>query len=151
MPALEVRMLQDFIALRPRENVTPDHALRRLADACVRELDAWRAPLPEQDVQRRLSAPGLTAAQQAFVRSFGCAHVFDHWRFHMTLSDDLPDDTAGHAWRERLCAEAAAHFGPALELPLYCESLCVFVEPSANEHFILAHRFPLARDRARTD
>src|SRR5438067_3616826 len=64
MPRLAVAWLADFMALRPVEALAADHSLRRLADACVRELEPWRAPHGK---------PAL--------------HVFEHWRFHMTLPD----------------------------------------------------------------
>jgi hypothetical protein len=71
--------------------------------------------------------------------------VLDHWRFHMTLSDSLPDDEAGRAQRERLLDAARRHFAPALAQPLVCDALCVFTDPGEGPDFVLAHRFELAR------
>ncbi|HUG21293.1 DUF1045 domain-containing protein [Piscinibacter sp.] len=116
------------------------HPLRRLADACVAELDGWRHALSEAQWLRR--SAGIEPGRQAMVRRFGYPHVFEHWRFHMTLSNCVPPESA--ALRERLLRQAVTHFGAALALPLHCESLSVFVEPAEGEPFVLAHRFPLA-------
>jgi hypothetical protein len=123
MPALEVGTLRGFVALLPVEPVGDGHPLRRLADACVRDLEPWRAPA---EAKKEM-------------------HVFEHWRFHMTLSDTLPDDASGIARRERIRDDARRHFADALSQPLTCESLCVFTEPAEGEPFVLAHRAALAR------
>lgn len=144
MPRLRVDTLGGFIALRPGEPVEASHALRRLADACVRSLDDWRAPMDAETLQRKLQADGLGPAQQQCVRRWGYAHVFEHWRFHMTLTDTLAHDASGEALRRRLIDEATRHFAAALAAPLACESLCVFVEPAPGAPFVLAQRVPLA-------
>ncbi len=144
MPALEVRTLGRVSALRPAEAIDAGHPLRRLADACVRELDPWRAPADARETQRRLADPSLSSTQKELLKRWGYAHVFEHWRFHMTLSDSLPDDAAGAARRELLRQEAQRHFAAALAQPLACESVCVFCEPAEGAAFVLTHRFRLA-------
>lgn len=144
MPRLQVDTLGGFVALRPAEPVEATHALRRLADACVRSLDEWRAPMDAKTLQHRLPDDRLSPARQQCVHRWGYAHVFEHWRFHMTLSDTLPNDAPGDALRQRLVDEATRHFAAALAVPLACESLCVFVEPTPGAPFVLAHRVPLA-------
>ena len=110
MPALSVQWLADFIALRPVAPPMPSHPLWQLADACVTELDAWRAEPSPEELQRRLAAP-LGAAQRELLRRYGYPHVLDQWRFHMTLSDSLPPDAA---LRDPLHQAASQHFGAAL-------------------------------------
>lgn len=144
MPALEVGTLGRFIALRPVAEIDAAHPLCRLADACVRELDAWRAPPDAAESQRRLADPSLSQAQREMVKRWGYPYVFDHWRFHMTLSDSFPDDSTGHARSARLLAEAQRHFAAALAQPPGCESLCVYCEPATGEPFVLTHRLALA-------
>ena len=61
LPALEVALLDDFIALRP---LSEDAELNRLAATCVREFDHLRAPLGAEDRARRLSQV-LTPRQHA--------------------------------------------------------------------------------------
>jgi len=145
MPPLQVATLGGFVALRPALPVDATHALRRLADACVRSLDEWRAPMDAQALQRKLEDDSLNPTQREAIRRWGYPHVFDDWRFHMTLSDALPRGDAGDALRQRIAADATRHFAAALGAPLACESLCVFIEHAPGAPFVLAHRVPLAR------
>ena len=137
MPALEVAELGDFLALRPTTPPAADHPLRRLADACVLELDPWRAALTEAQ-QKRYLQPHLTPGQRGHVERLGYAHVLEDWRFHMTLSNGL-----GELERAGLKPLAEAHFAAALGQPLWCGELCVFTEAAAEEPFFLTHRFAL--------
>lgn len=139
IPPLEVNTLGGFVALQPAFVVDAHHPLRRLADACVRELDGFRAPMDASELERR--AAGLSEAQRELLARWGYPHVFDHWHFHMTLSDSLPPEAQGK--RERIVQEARRHFVAALAAPLACESVSLFVEPAPGESFVLARRFPL--------
>lgn len=141
MPALSVQPLSGFLALQPVQALPREHALHTLADACVVELDDWRAPLSEPELARRLAEPVDDMAREGLMRH-GYPHVLDRWRFHMTLTDSLPRDDA--ALQQRLADQAVAHFAHALQAPLDCESLCVFVEPGPGQPFRLHHRCPLA-------
>jgi hypothetical protein len=141
MPRLSVQWLSGFLALRPAEPLPRHHRLHWLADACVTELDGWRAPPGEDELRRRLAQPLDAARQQALMR-WGYPHVLDHWQFHMTLSDGLADlDIVA---RERLHAEAQHHFATALAQPLVCDALSVFVEHHPGEPLRLVQRVPLA-------
>lgn len=140
MPALSVQWLGDFMALRPVASLLPAHPLHRLADACVTELDAWRAPLSPDELKRRLAAP-LDAIQRELLQRHGYPHVLSRWRFHMTLTDSLPADAG---LREALYRAAAAHFATALGEPLACDALCLFIEPAPGEPLRLLQRFALA-------
>jgi hypothetical protein len=140
MPALSVQWLQGFIALRPALPLPREHALHRLADACVTELDPWRAePVPEE-LQRRLALP-LDDTQRGLLMRYGYPHVLSHWRFHMTLTDTLPDDLA---LRNSLHGAAARHFAEALAQPLACDALSLFVEPGPGQPLRLLQRWALA-------
>ena len=143
MPALAVATLVDFVALRPRDARAVDaaHPLRRLADDCVRRFDPLRKAPSAAEIARRLGA-GLSAEQRANVDRWGYPHVFDAWRFHMSLTDSLPDDAA---LRETLLADARAHFSAALAVPLACDGIALFVEDEPGADLRLARRFPFAR------
>jgi hypothetical protein len=140
MPALSVQWLSGFLALRPVPLLMPRHPLRRLADACVTELDAWRAAPSPEEMQRRREA-ALSDAQRELLQRYGYPHVLGQWRFHMTLSDTLPADSA---LREQLHQAAARHFAAALGQPLECDALSLFVEPAPGLPFRLLQRYPLA-------
>ncbi|MFL6661821.1 MAG: DUF1045 domain-containing protein [Rhizobacter sp.] len=137
MPPLQVAWLGDFIALRPLPRIDASHPLRRLADVCVSELDAWRAPPAEDDLRRRIDKGRLDPSQQALLRRWGYPHVFEHWRFHMSLTGSLPDDAA---LRDRWFTEATRHFAPALAVPLEADAVCVFTEPAPGAPFVLTRR-----------
>jgi len=143
MPPLVVGWLGGFLALRPGEPVALSHPLRRMADCCVADLDRYRRPVGPAELAQRLEQQGLDAAQRELTQRWGYPHVFDHWRFHMTLTRQLGSIDIHE--RDRLAHEAATHFSHALAQPLEFASLCVFVEPVPQANFVLAHRFALAR------
>ena len=141
MPALEVRMLQDFIALQTVVPVVAGDALQALADRCVTALDGFRDAAMADDMVRR--AAGATGRRHELLLAYGYAFVFEQWRFHMTLSDSLPADAQGVALREDLMAAASEHFAAALAVPMFATEIAVFVEVEADGPFVLAHRIPL--------
>lgn len=140
MPRLEVATLGGFVALRPALEVDGLDPLRQLADASVRELDAFRAPMDDAELARR--SAGLSDTQRELLARWGYPHVFGHWRFHMTLSGPLPAEA--QAERDGIVEDARRHFMAALAVPLACESVSLFVEPAPGEPFVLARRFPLS-------
>lgn len=83
---LSVSEISSFIALVPH---SPRPLLGRLAQACVRAFDRFRTPMSEQEYARRL-VPGLSERQIENLIRWGYPHVFDDFRFHMTLTGALP-------------------------------------------------------------
>jgi hypothetical protein len=142
MPPLEVTTLRGFVALRLIGAIGVAHPLRQLADACVRELDALRRPPTEDELARRLQSMDFDATERASIEAFGYPFVFDRWQFHVTLSDSFSD--ADSSQRDRMLAEARRHFSAALEAPLRCTALSVFVEEAPRKPFRLLRRLPLA-------
>ncbi|MCK9686764.1 DUF1045 domain-containing protein [Scleromatobacter humisilvae] len=142
MPRLAVAALGHFLALRPaeRDATAASEPLRTLADDCVRLFDDFRRPPAPAEIARRLAA-GLDERQRGNVDRWGYPHVFEHWRFHMTLTDSLADD----ALRAELLADAARHFADALAEPLRCEGVALFVEDAPGADFQLLRRFEFAR------
>ena len=142
MPRLAVAPLGDFLALRPvdADATLPGQALRELADDCVRQFDEFRRPPSPAEAARRLAA-GLDERQRGNVARWGYPHVFEHWRFHMTLTDNLPDD----GLRAELRADAMRHFAGALAEPLRCDGVALFVEDAPGTDFRLLRRFEFAR------
>lgn len=91
--SLQLTTLGGFLALTPTGDLT---ALGRVASACVRDLDTFRAPTPEAELERRRSA-GLSVRQEALMRRWGYPYVLEEFRFHLTLSGRLPQ-TDRAAW-----------------------------------------------------
>jgi hypothetical protein len=87
----EVRLLGTFAAIVPR-HMPP--ALSELANASVRAFEPFRAPLSENERQRRIAA-GLDGIQIANLDRWGYPYVFNEFRFHMTLTGRLPPDRGG--------------------------------------------------------
>lgn len=140
LPALEVGLLDDFIALTPKPAQQNYVALRALAADCVRTLDAWRAPLSPPELAHQTRGP-LTPRQLENVALWGYAHVMDDWRFHMTLSNTLAATPAVAS--ATLLANAQIHFAKALAEPLYFDAVCVFVEPVPGAPFVMIQRIRL--------
>ena len=142
MPPLAVAALGDFVALRSvdRDATAPRQPLRELADDCVRLFDEFRRPPSVEETARRM-APDLDDQQRANVARWGYPHVFEHWRFHMTLTDSVADDDV----RDALLADATRHFSAALAEPLRCDGVALFVEDAPGVDLRLLRRFEFAR------
>lgn len=140
MPPLQVAWLERFLALRPLHPLAERSPLQQLANACVAELDHYRAPPGDAELARRLATPLDELGQDLLLR-WGYPHVLQRWRFHMTLSDSLADPQGPEA--RAMFREAEQHFAVALRTPLAAESVCVFEQPGGERPFQLLHRFAL--------
>ena len=76
---------------------------------------------------------------------WGYPHVFEQWRFHMTLSDPLPRDARGGLQRDELLGTARREFAAALAQPLRCDGVALFAEDAPGADFRLMRRFDFAR------
>lgn len=134
-PSLTLAAIDGFLALVPSA-AAPD--LHRLAEHCVARFDPFRAPASPAELAKR-RAGGLTAAQEALLSRWGYPHVFECFRFHMTLTRHLSS-------AERAAIEPA--IGPLLAEacagPLLIDALSLFVQPDRTAAFRLVRRFALA-------
>ena len=80
-----VQQIERFIAVIPS---SPCAELEQLAADCVRDFDAFRAPLTEADRARRNPA-ALSPRQRDYLDRWGYPYVMDEFRFHMTLTGSL--------------------------------------------------------------
>ena len=85
MAPLSVGLVGDFLALLA---AGPTAELDALAATCTTDLDRFRAPLSEADVQRR-RPNALSSRQRELLRIWGYPYVFEEFCWHMTLSDRL--------------------------------------------------------------
>jgi putative phosphonate metabolism protein len=134
-PPLEVAVLGSFLALRP---TAPAPDLNALAAACVMEMDAFRAPQSEAELDKR-RGQGLTPGQEAMLVRWGYPYVLDEFRFHMTLTGPIPDPARREALRDAL----AAYFAPALDAPLAVGEIALYRQPDRLAPFVLIRRLPL--------
>jgi hypothetical protein len=134
LPPLAVTDLHGFLALRETEPCTP---LQSLADACVEQLDGYRATPSEAELARRRKAR-LTVAQEAMLVRFGYPYVLETWFFHMTLTRRLSADE--HLiWRpeaERFFTAAATGNRPVTDI-------CLFTQSEPGAPFVIAARVAL--------
>jgi putative phosphonate metabolism protein len=133
---LRVGRIADFLALVP-EDQPP--ALRGLADACVAELDGFRAPAQPEEVARR--CVGLGAAEERNLQAWGYPYVFERFRFHLTLTGPLAEPEIPRV-REALAAALA----PLVATALPVAEICRFAEGD-DGRFRIVRRFPMAAAR----
>lgn len=133
-PALAVNELSGFLAVTPAE---PSAPLRALADACVAELDPFRAAAGTEELARRRRS-GLSARQEALLARWGYPYVMEEFRFHLTLTQRLgpPESAALRRALEEL-------FAPALREPVLVDAVALYVEPAPGAPFSLKRRYPL--------
>jgi hypothetical protein len=111
--------------------------LQALADACVADLDGFRAPPTEAELARRRRS-SLTAEQDAMLVRWGYPYVFGTWFFHMTLTRRLS------AEEKALYQPAAeAHFAAALAAPRRVVDICLYTQAGPGAPFVIAERLPL--------
>lgn len=134
LPALAVADIHGFLALR---ETVPCPALQAFADACVEQLDAFRAPPSDAELARRRNGR-LSAVEDAMLARWGYPYVFETWFFHMTITRRL-GEAEKSVWRPA----AEAHFAPALSMRRRVTDLCLFVQAAPGEDFVIAERVPL--------
>lgn len=133
LPELAVADLEGFVALTP---VEPSPALNDLAAACVSQFERFRAPpTPEESARRH--AASLNDRQRASLDRWGYPHVFDDFRFHMTLTGNLTPD------RIPMVAEALAALYAELggDVPNRVDAVTLYVEETPAEGFRIVDRF----------
>ena len=125
--AMRVTALGNFVALVP---AAEPPGLRALANACVTDLDAFRAPLQDEDRQRRLASQ-LDQRQLELLALYGYPHVMDRFRFHMTLTGPLEPAMASRV------IDAVTDQVTQLNTtePLCLDRLCLFVERGSGAPF----------------
>ena len=118
---LKLALLDGFLAL------IPAHQTRDLTDFAAEVVEAFE-PF-ERD--RRVSGGHLSPRQIELTDRFGYPYVLEEFRFHMTLTDRLPE-----AERDAYMQAAAIHFGPLAEAETVLDRLVLFHEPEAGVPFV---------------
>jgi putative phosphonate metabolism protein len=133
LPGLRLDGIGGFLALVPEAG---DAALSDLAARVVEALDVFRAPPAPEEIARRNPA-SLTPRQRRHLERWGYPHVMADFRFHMTLTGDLPATESA-----AVAALLAPWIAPHLPRPFAIDSLCLFGE-AEDGRFHLLHRYPL--------
>ncbi|WP_299818152.1 DUF1045 domain-containing protein [uncultured Roseibium sp.] len=132
---LDVNRLGKFLALTPNGS-EPD--LQAFAAQCLRAFEPFRAPLSSADLERRRKS-GLTLRQDAYLSDWGYPYIFDEFRFHMTLSNKLDNETEADA----LAQAARSFFAELTGRPRTCHTFGLYVEPEAGGPFQVLKIFTL--------
>lgn len=131
---LRIADLHGFLALIPRGDPDP---LGALAVEVVRGTDPLRAPLTDAELARR-NPDRLSPRQRELLHRWGYPYVMEEFRFHLTLTDSLPEDQRGP-----VMAVLQDHLSPVLPEPFVIEDLCLFGE-NGDGRFHLLHRAALS-------
>ena len=129
---LKLTQLGRFLALTP---FGPLDGLQRIAEACVRDLDGFRAPASEAELASRRKA-GLSPRQETLLAQWGYPYVFEEFRFHMTLSGGLPKEGL-RGWTDTLQGQL-----PDLPTPFVADQIALCGERQ-DGYFELIHRYTL--------
>jgi putative phosphonate metabolism protein len=133
-PSLSLQEIEGFLAL---VTARPCPALDELAAICVRDLDGFRHPASEDEVQRRRAA-GLSKRQDEYLLRWGYPYVMEEFRFHITLTQRLNGEH-----RKNTEPLAREHFKDVLGQPLVIDALTLFREPAPGHDLAIVQRFAL--------
>jgi putative phosphonate metabolism protein len=129
-----VNEIGDFIAVVPSQRSAE---LEQLAADAVSAFDGFRAPLTPADRARRRPEQ-LTPRQRDHLDRWGYPYVMEEFRFHMTLTGQLPAER-----REAVLAELRQRFA-AIELAtLAIDAIAVFRQQDAKSQFRIVQRYEL--------
>jgi hypothetical protein len=112
--------------------------LEWLASECVTHFDRYRAPLSDEDRERRKGA--LSPREAAHFDQFGYPYIFDLFYFHISLAGPLDPrelDTVSAALRPRL--------GSLVSDDFVFGELCLCGDPGAGKEFRVISRHALMR------
>jgi len=129
MPRLEVRRLDDFLALVPNGDVT---AIRQVANQCVTDLHPLTEALSESELSRRRTSP-LSAEQDQMLVRWGYPYVLEHFKFHMSLTGSL---SACRSTQVQSLVLGAERIFNRLAPPVF-DAVAIFAEPVQGADFVL--------------
>lgn len=141
LPPFEVDLLDDFLALVP---VGRESRVNDLAADCVRDFDAYRAPLTAQELDRR-RLEGLSARQGRYLAEWGDPYVLADYRFHITLTGSLENAPPHHV--TALIAAARDALAALNTKPMRVDAVCLFEQPARERPFRLTRRFRFRGER----
>ncbi|MGB8814345.1 MAG: DUF1045 domain-containing protein [Paracoccaceae bacterium] len=130
---MALQRLGGFVALVP---VADAGGVADLAATVVAALDGFRAPLEADEIARR-RPERLSGRQQDYLARWGYPYVMEEFRFHLTLTGDLPEDEA-----DQVLAVLEPVLTPLVPQPFRVGSLCLFGQQTGGR-FRMLHRYAL--------
>lgn len=152
LPRLQLTRIGSFFALTPPRKTAEEAAAVEGINAFAAEVlsffDAFRAAPSEQEIARR-KPHSLSPRQREHLRAWGYPYVLDEYRFHITLTDRIDEQSEAARMEEALrgyCSALAA-------MPLHISGICVCRQeashapdaPSASRAFMPLQRFSMAQ------
>jgi len=134
LAGLSLHRLGGFVALTPDGD---QGELVGLAARVVEALDAFRAAPDAAEIARR-RPERLTDRQRGHLARWGYPYVMEDFRFHLTLTGDLPEAEAA-----QVAAVLDPLLRPVLPRPFPVDSLCLFGQ-GEDGMFRLLHRYALS-------
>ena len=128
-----VRSLSGFLALMQKQSKAE---MQELAADCVRHFDPLRALPSETELEKRRAA-GLSAQQELMLQRWGYPYVMGEFRFHMTLSQKISDESE----RRALMQEILKHGAETLASPVTIGAISVFHQENKKAPFTRLGRF----------
>lgn len=139
LPRLRVAMVEDFLALVPAEHSCQ---IDLVAGTCVAEFDRHRQPLTDVQLSQR-RAKKLSTHQEEMLLRWGYPHVFDSYRFHITLTDSLCGLDSRFVTQVHEAAEQL--FTDDMMRRCAFDAISVFEEPHPGADFQQVMRVPFGK------
>lgn len=137
---LKLHLIDGFLALIPADQTAE---VTDFAAEVVEAFEPFRALPSAAERERRLKGGHLSLRQIELMDRFGYPYVFEQFRFHMTLTDRLPEHE-----REAYSRAAAEHFGALAEAETMLDRLVLFREPEPGAPFVRLDDFILTGEAA---
>jgi len=111
-----------------------------MAGGCVRALEGYRKHRTEQELAAYRQSK-LTVHQEQMLEHWGYPYVLEEFRFHMTLTDRIDDDTE----RDILLKAAEERCSDFLGQSLPVNEVVVCVQPERDTYMRVVERIPFGR------
>lgn len=137
--AVKIALIESFFAIVP---VKREPELDLLAAQIVTEFDSYRLPPNDTEIARR-NVTRLNSQQLSNLMTWGYPHVFDQFRFHMTLTGPID-----HMERDHVAQVLTHHFCKC-DFLLELSQIVLAIEPEPGAPFVVhsAHRLGALRER----
>ncbi len=134
VPRLRLARLGGFFALVPGAEAAELYAL---ADEVVTAFDGFRAPPTEAEITRR-HPESLTPRQRELLKAWGYPYVLDEFRFHLTVTDSIPQPR-----RAAVEATLTDWFAASVGATVPVDALALFTEAEPGAPSMLRSVYPL--------
>ncbi len=134
IPGPQVAAIDGFRALLPDGEASD---LDSLAADAVRRFEEFRAPLGVAEIRRR-HPEQLNQRQRNLLERWGYPYVLEEFRFHLTLTDNIPTERA-----PEIDAALGEHFADVagIDVPVTAIVISIEQEPGAAFRLLSVHPF----------